>query len=204
MIRNKRCDIFAYAIVLFPICGVLQGVFSYYDEVIGLIAMMYALIKLYERKLYRTDAIIVWLLLAITVIGVASNLLSRLIDDMFAVAVDVLWLWKVYACYVMFRTICHDQQKRARIILVLSRFAKFTILLTFVTALVGQVADIGVEGLNGTVVFGIKQYGFFWKNSIHTGMLLFSCFMILAASPITNKQFYAYLMLAMVPLVITF
>ena len=143
--------------------------------------------------------------MAITVIGLLSNFLSGLIHDACAIAVDVLWLWKMYACYIAFKNICKKPEVRSRLIVVRSKPAKLAIWIAFITALIGQVADIGVAGLNNTVVLGLKQYGFFWKNGIWTGLLLFCCLMVLSANPSVNdKKLYGYLVLSAVPMILTF
>lgn len=204
MIKINKNDIFAYAIILFPVCGLLEGVFSYYDEIIGAVSLVYIIWQIIRGRINRTDGMIVGLLLIITIIGIFSNLSSRLINDWFAIAVDVLWLWKMYACYIAFRSICENEYKRKRIIQVLSVPARFAVWLTFVTALVGQVVDIGVAGVNEETIWGITQYGFFWNNGIQTGWLLFSSLLILAASQMSTKKYYGYLLMAVVPAVLTF
>ncbi len=196
-----KCDIFAYAIVLFPIFNLIGGWTGYYDEVIGLISLFYVIVLLIRKGLEKEDRKIFLILCAVTCIGLISNFLSKLTNNAMAVAVDILWLWKMYACFIAFRHIASNRYYGKRINYVLIKYAKFIIVTCFLMSLIGQVVDIGVTG---KIEFGnIKSFLFFWNNAIQTGWLLFGAVVILAFSGISEKKFRRYLILAIIPMLLT-
>lgn len=201
-IKIKADDIFACAIVAFPICNLIKGGFSYYDELIGVFSIAYIFFLIARGRIERSSVKICIILGVITFIGFISNAASSLTNNLFAISIDALWLWKPFVSYIAFFNIARNQHRRERIIHTLRIFAQICIWLTFVTSIAGQFVDIGVTG-SKYVFAGIKTYVFFWYNGIQTGWLLFCCILIMAAADISRRKFYKYFILALVPLILT-
>lgn len=204
MMKIKKSRIVSFLIVLFPIINLMKDVpvIAYYDELLGVIAMAYSVYMFVQNKIMLIDRRIFYNLLMITVIGLLSNVTSDVSRNLFSILVDALWLWKPFACYLFFKYVVMSINKKQKIISILAPLAKLIIIFTFVVAVVGQFVDIGVSG--GSKVMGIEKFAFFWKNGIQTGWLLFVAIMILSAARIRRKIFYTYLVIAIIPLMLTF
>ena len=202
MLKVRKSDIYVLFIILFPICSLTGGILSYYDELLGLIFMVYAIFQVFLKQCDNNSKKIVIALGIISILGIASNISSKLINDPFPIVVDFISLWKTFSCFFFFQSICENSRKRDYIIHKLSGIAKIVILFVAVTSIIQQFTDIGAGGHNSSVYFGLKQYGFFWKNSISTGWLIFSCLLILAANH--EKKIIKYFLISCVPLLLTF
>ena len=196
----KKSHLYALLIILFPVLN-FAGVFGNYDELVGLIAVCYIWIRLLRGTLDKKSAQIVMLLSAITLIGIVSNIMSGLISYPLPIVVDALWLWKTFACFIFFSGIYQRENIEESCIGVLSKFAKITLILVIATSIIGQMIDIGVTG--STFAFGLKKYGFFWRNGIQTGWLVFCILIILALSECSDKEFRRYFILSYIPLLLT-
>lgn len=204
MVKIRKSSLFALFVILFPILNFFTkvSVLGYYDEVLGIVAIVYIFYAWINKKTEKIDVNIIILLAVITVIGLLSNIVSRINENVFTILVDVLWLWKPFACYLFFKNAILIIDNREKIISILAPIAKIVIIFTCAVAVVGQVADIGVNSKD--LIYGIKKFDFFWHNGIQTGWLLFSALMILSASKLKKWMFEKYLTIAMVPLILTF
>lgn len=202
MLKVRKSDIYVLLIILFPICSLAGGILSYYDELLGLIFMIYAISHLFLKRCNNNSKKIVIILGLISILGIISNISSKLIDNPFPIMVDFISLWKTFSCFFFFQSICGDLRKRNYIIYKLRRIAKFVILFVALTSIIQQFTDIGAGGHNSSVYFGLKQYGFFWNNSISTGWLIFGCLLILAASH--EEKIIKYFLISCLPLLLTF
>lgn len=199
--KIRKSGLPALLIILFPVCASLGGPLEYYDEAMAVAAFVWLWVMFLRGRLSGISRLFVLLLTLITAIGLISNGFSGLIDQSFPVLVDVLWLWKPFACCIFFSTVCVDEEARKQIISMLQIPAKLTVFILLGTALVGQFLDIGVTVGPRTGLF--RTFGFFWRNAIQTGWLAFSCILVLAMSPISDKSFRRYLFMASVPLLMT-
>ena len=201
--KVSKSDVFVCILILFPICNIIGGIFGYYDELIGLIGLGYLLASVITGHANKAERIIFTLLAAITVLGIVSNICSHVSVGIFPIAVDVLWLWKIYAIFLLFREVSIKKYAN-NIVNKLVVLAKICVVFVALTAIVGQFADIGVS-LPSAGNYGIfKPFGFFWRNAIQTGWLLFSCLLVLAMANVPGKVFIRYLLIATLPLVLTF
>lgn len=204
ILRINKTGIIVVSIIFFPICNLLGDipVVSYYDELIGLVTMMSVLSLFIAHRLDNIDKKVCIIMIIITSMGITSNVYNQLIDNVFAITVDILWLWKTFACFIGYKYFSAKNGRRSAIIDLLVPVAKLSIVIVFATAMIGQFIDIGVTG---KVVFGgLNQFLFFWNNTIQTGWLLFSSIMILSASKLRKNIFRVYVLLAVIPALLTF
>lgn len=194
-------DIYAILIILFPVCFSLGGIFGYYDEVIGVISFLLVWILTLTKRLNKNCIHIVAALSIVSVIGLISNLSSKLITEPFPIFVDLLWLWKTFSPFIAFTYIMRKDHVRKRVVKDLVIPAKLSIIVFFVLSFVGQVVDIGFVYTN--LPFGLKSFGISWMRGISFGWVVFCCLLILALSEISSRSFFRYTILAFVPLIIS-
>ena len=191
-------------IILFPICNFFKSnsLIGYYDEFIAVVSI----VILFKYKLgysfEKSDKWILYGMFIVTAIGIASNAISGLTSNLFAILVDVLWLWKIFATFLAFKYISAKNNRRRKILKLLDPIAKFAIGFVCASALIGEIIDIGVTG--STVIGVIKAFNFFWTNGIQTGWLVFCCVLIVSAAENNRKNILRYLIIALIPLILTF
>ena len=200
MMRFRKSTIIACLILLFPIAhliasnlnGVIATAFSYYDEIVGCMAMLFITVLLVEKKLSAGDQIIYGILWIITFIGIVSNILSGVERTVFSILVDIIFLWKPIACYLAFKYCA--MKYRERIIRTLYPWAKFAVILNFVLSVAGKIVNIGVYGNTD------GAYIFFWNSTYQTAWLIIAGLLIIAANCVSEKDFIKYLIMAIFPL----
>ena len=199
--KIRKYDIYAFAIVLFPICNLIGGIFGYYDEIIGIFGFCYLWSKMLSSQLHPKLRGIVVFLSIISFLGVLSNVTSGICSNVFAIAVDALWLWKTFACFIFASQIFKNNRICDRTISILYRPAKFVIYMMAMLSVVGQVANIGVTSQSS--VLGLKSFRFFWNSSVQTGWLIICCIIIVALSNVSRKEFKKCLIVSAIPLALT-
>ncbi|MCD7740825.1 MAG: hypothetical protein LUI06_01280 [Ruminococcus sp.] len=200
---RRNAALYVILIIMFPVCqSIGSGIFQYYDEIIGVVAFLYTIYLFISKRLEKTERIIVILLVVITIIGLLSNAVNMLVQNIFAILVDGLWLYKTFCCYIMFKYISSQSDVRDGIVEFLAPLAKLVILFVALLAVINIFADIGVSS-RGTIVMGFRQYTFLWGNTIQTGWLLFCCLCLIAAFD-SFRTYKRYLFIACIPAVFTF
>ncbi|WP_195231556.1 hypothetical protein [Coprococcus comes] len=199
--KIKKCDLYAVLIILFPICNLIGGSFGYYDEILGICGFCYLWTKFISNQLHPKLRGIAILLSMVSLIGVISNITSGICKNIFAIAVDALWLWKTFACFILASQIFKNNKISDSIIRVLYRPAKWMIYILAGLSIVGQVVNIGVT--SQSAILGLKSFRFFWNSSVQTGWLIICCIIIIALSDVSEKKFKKYLIVAGIPLLLT-
>lgn len=139
----------------------MRGGRSYFDEGLALVCMVYVTILLIKRKLNAADQISVFLLIAVIVIGVVSNILSKLAYTWFSVFVDVIsetkFLWTLFAFKYYITSTVYEDMSRA-----LRPLAKWFCYLAGVFAVISQFVNLG---MTENERYGIKSYNFIFPMS---------------------------------------
>ena len=202
-LKIRKSTIVVIVLLLFPVFNLINIPFvEYYDEIIGLAGFITVILFLIERKLTELDTRICICLIAITIIGLVSNILFGLANSNFGVLIDILHLWKTFSAYFLFKYALDHFGSRQRAINVLSILARLMIIFMVACSLMGQVIDIGVCS-NTRRIGPFKIFYFFWRNGIQTGWLIFSCILILAFSRINKRSFLFYYVFSLVPMLLT-
>jgi len=196
--------IIAIAIILFPLfnCFIDVSKIGYYDEIIGAISIFIIFKYKLENYLEKCDKWILYGMILITLIGIISNISSKLISNIFAISVDILWLWKTFATFLAFKYISARNNRVIKVLQILCPLAKIAIVFVCASALIGQFIDIGVTGK--TVIGPIKAFYFFWQNGIQTGWLLFCCMLVIVGYERNKKIIRMYFVFTLIPLILTF
>ena len=194
-------DIYAVLILLFPICFSIGGIFGYYDEMIGAVSFVFVWFLMITKRLDRNSRQIMIAIAAVSVIGLVSNLVSKLITQPFPVLVDLLWLWKTFAPFIASVYLMRKDHVRRRVVSALVMPSRLAIVVFFLLSLVGQVVDIGF--IPSDSLFGLRIFGISWMRGISFGWVVFCCVVILALSEISSRSFFLYTALACVPMILT-
>lgn len=197
----KKSDLYALVVLFFPICNLIGGIFGYYDEIVGVIAFCYVWCKLIAGQLHIKLRGIVILLAIVSIIGIASNIVIGVSRNSFAIAVDILWLWKTFGCFIMASQIFKRKEILDSIVDILYPFAKFVIYILACLSIIGQVVNIGVTSQD--TILGLKSFRFLWNSSVQTGWLIICCLIIISLSQASNRMFLRCLMVAAIPLALT-
>lgn len=199
----SKDKLIAFTIILSPIFFIMRdiAILDVYDELIALFSLICITHLFIKGRLNKILKIIYIVLAGVTLLGLVSNLNSKLILQPFPILVDVLGLWKDFAPLIFFSYLCNDMKVYRKVINNLYTPARVALLITCASAIIGQFVDIGVTSM---MRYGLRQFDFFWHNGIGTGWLLFSSILIISCKTNSNKQFIQYLIIAAVPAILTF
>ena len=200
-IKIKKCNRYAVLIILFPICNLIGGSFSYYDEILGMYSFCYLWTKFASNQLHPKLRGIMILLAILSLISIISNITSGICNNIFAILIDALCLWKTFACFMLASQIFKNNNTGDSIISILYRPATWTIYILAGLSIIGQAVNIGVT--SQSAISGLKAFRFFWNSSVQTGWLIICCIIIIALSDISKRKFQKYLMVAGIPLMLT-
>lgn len=205
----KKSTLVAWSVILLPIAylltlrteGFVSDIFVYYDELLSVFSVGYVAFLMYSKKLNNTDKALFYLLLTITGIGVISNIVSRVIGNVFAIAVDILALWKPFAIYLMCKHFAVNN--RDNMIKAFVKISKLVIIVLAALSVIGQFVNIVVVEFEQTF-FGIfKVFNLYGAAVYQVGWWLFGSLLMLAAANIPLKKFLIYLCIAFVPMFLT-
>ncbi len=139
----------------------MRGGRSYFDEGLALICMAYITVLFLKRKLDPADQISVFLLIVVIVIGVISNIMSKIAYTWLSVFVDVIsetkFLWTLFAFKYYITSTVYDEMSRG-----LRPLAKWFCYLAGVFAVMSQFVDLG---MTENERYGIKSYNFIFPMS---------------------------------------
>lgn len=139
----------------------MRGGRSYFDEGLALICMGYVTVLFLMRKLDAADQISVFLLFAVIILGVISNILSKLAYTWFSVFVDVIsetkFLWTLFAFKYYITSTVYDELSRK-----LRSISKWFCYLAGWFAIVSQFVNLG---MTENARYGIKSFNFIFPMS---------------------------------------
>lgn len=164
VLKDRKYSVQALVVLcaIFVLIGYeLVGGRNYSDEVIGAIAMVYSLYTLMFKKVDKEDVLSIFMLIGVILIGVFSNMHSKLSVSTAAICIDVMaetkFLWVFFALKHFLSS--RDSWDISKSLLPL---AKIFCLFAGVCALVSQVIDIG---MTESVRYGLKGFKFFFPMS---------------------------------------
>ena len=159
----------------------MRGGRSYFDEGLSIICMFYVIILLLRNRLDSSDKISVLLLIAVIMIGLLSNVISKLSYNWFSVFVDVIsetkFLWTLFAFkYYITSTVYCNMSKTLR------SFSKWFCYLAGLFAILSQFVNLG---MTENARYGIKSYKFIFPMSFQ---FLAVALVAIAMLSISNKK----------------
>lgn len=199
---NKR----AVGLLLVYICLILgdigmHPIFAYSDEIATIGFMAYILLYLLLGKLTNQDMLILFFLSILTILGIVSNCLSEVSVSIFAILIDILWLFKIYSGYIGIRYLLRDEKVARTFLSYMSSAAKIFIFLAFFGALLNTIMDVG---LSDDIRYGLRSYSFVIGNSGHFGMIVASALaFIIAEDRLSRKKIRMYYVMAFFEIILT-
>ena len=146
-----------------------------YDEVIGIISVIYFVYLAYTKEIvdYR-DILISLLCISIVLIGLFGNMLSDLLKGFVPIATDVVCLLKIVFPFLACRYIVRkdDSHYVAKALVPVS---KMLIISSAFFGLISLFVDIGMADEKR---YGIPAYGFIFKNQGRLGLIVIACLTI--------------------------
>lgn len=166
----------------------MRGGRSYFDEGLALVCMAYVIVLFLKRKLDAADQISVFLLIIVIVIGVISNILSKLAYTWFSVFVDIIsetkFLWTLFAFKYYITSNVYSEMSR-----VLRPFAKWFCYLAGFFAVVSQFINLG---MTGTERYGIKAFRFVFPMSFQFLAVALVAIAVISENENRNSNKYCY------------
>lgn len=149
--------------------------FNYVDEILILL-YIYIIIRSY-RKLSKIEKRVVVFLLFATIIGLLSNLKSRLIFNYIAISVDCLWLFKIPFSFIAMKILAGEKDYNTNPLGKFSFLSGILIVIGFILGVISLFVDIG---MSEEIRYGIPIYHYVFNNSGQCGvwfMLLYLVFL---------------------------
>lgn len=166
---------------------------GYLDELLAAVCVVYLIVEVIKKQLSSNELkMFIWLCILI-VVGIVSNINSRINVPIFYVATDALWLSKTFVVFIGFRHLF--KKKKNKIANALLPLSKSVIIFMFLTSILTQFLDIG---MTIEVRYGISAYGFFWKNGIQTAWLLAGCMACVCIEESNKRKCWKYIFMSTV------
>ena len=166
----------------------LRGGRSYFDEGLALVCILYVTMLFLKKRLDATDQVSVILLFAVIVIGILSNIMSKLAYSWFSIFVDIIsetkFLWTLFAFKYYITSDVYDEMSR-----VLRPAAKWFCYLACIFAVVSQFVNIG---MTGAVRYGIKSFRFFFPMSFQFLSVALVAIAVLSANENKKSNKFCY------------
>lgn len=181
--RKSYClrTVFIILLLAIMIYFEMRGGRSYFDEGLAIACMAYVVKLFLERKLDTTDQISVFLLFFVIVLGVVSNVLSRLAYTWFSIFIDIIsetkFLWALFAFKYYITSTVYDEISR-----VLRPIGKWFCYLAGIFAVISQFVNLGMTERER---YGIKSYNFIFPMSFQ-----FLAVALVAIAVLSNSNDY--------------
>lgn len=146
--------IIAAAILLVLIAFELFRSGGYFDEILGVVSILY--LVFFINKIERRDATTIMLLLLAVVIGVVSNLISGLVHSVKSIGIDLIIETKIILTFLMMKYFVNDNEKTA-IINAFVPLAKLFTVASFICGIISQFTNIGMTTGER---YGLKSFKF--------------------------------------------
>lgn len=196
--------LFSLFIIMLPLSLILEMEYkvswaAYTDEVLCIICIMYLLYSAFKRGIKGTDLALTIILLLLTILGLISNAVSRVMTDWFPIIVDVICLLKMFIPFIIYKQAAAADRKML-IIKYLLPFAKTLILTGAFFGTISLFVDIGMSGEKR---YGIPSFAFIFQNEGRYGYIVACCLLIVLISEKLNYKRTIYEILAILNMVYT-
>lgn len=152
---------FIIGCLLLLIAFEMAGGRNYFDEVLGIVSIMYVIWCMGLKKIEKTDSLSIFMLLVVIILGVVSNIFSGITVSGFSIIIDIIaetkFLWVFFAAKYYI-----DSQTVKDVCRILKPIAILFCVVAGVLAIVSQMVDLG---MSTSVRYGIKGFRFFFPMS---------------------------------------
>lgn len=190
-------------IVLFILISCIVGFFSErtsFDELLGIVSMLYVLTLMLLGKLSKEDVITIIILLVVILIGVCSNIYSGIERSISGIGIDIVAKIKVIFPFIAIKYFFYE---KAKIFLtkILLYPAKFYIIISFFCGIISLFIDIGMYGREAR--YGLPGYNFIFDFPFQFFAVSMLAILCIIESNIRKKYKYIYYFMAVISLILT-
>ena len=196
----------AWYILLLPISLSLEThnilpIVSYLDETVSLFFAIWLMGKMLKGKLAKEDAFILVGLILFTLIGIASNIYSKVIPFKTSILIDAFVQWKIFVCFLGAKYIAKTDYY-LQTIRYLKKASKWLLWLGTIFGIISQFVDLGMSA-DGSVRYGIKSYSFLLGNEGRYGIVIACALLIILYTTENKRNIFCYEMLALINIILT-
>lgn len=135
----------------------LIGGRTYFDEVLCLISIVYIFNLMISKKLSKYDNVSIMLLFVVVLIGLVSNIFSKLNGSIFSVLIDVVSEIKILCIFYAFKYFI-DEDSKKDLVKIITPIGKIFCIGAFVCSIITQFVDIGMTGSGRYGLNGFKYF----------------------------------------------
>ena len=174
---------------------------KYSDEIVAMLSFIYVLFYFIKNKIeikdYRTKTLLCCI--CVTIIGILSNMISKVQDNNIAIMLDVVGNFKITITALAFslminKDISIDISKK------LNNISKFFIISGFICGIISIFFNIGMRG---QMRFGRYGFNFIFKYAHVFAIFLYIALLIIAINTKKRKKLYIYSIMVIVQLILT-
>lgn len=201
---NYRTIIVTFIIIYLPLSLTLQHNFNqeiwgYGDEVFSLLMLGYVLILLLKGKFLKKDMPILILLTLLTILGLISNIYSKLTNNLMAIFVDAFWQWKIFLAFLGAKYIAKND-KNNTIMKSLFKVAKGFLVICTLCGIINCFINLGMSyGYR----YGIPSYYFIFYNEGRFGIIVAIALLIVLYGTDDSRVIRKYEILAILSMFFT-
>ncbi|MGN0521040.1 MAG: hypothetical protein ACI4IQ_00235 [Eubacterium sp.] len=196
--------LFAFFIIMLPASLVAEMTYgitwaAYTDEVLCIICGLYIVYCSFKRGIKGTDLSLLTVLFILTVWGLLSNGISKVITNLFPVMVDVVCLLKMFFAFLIYKQVAAADRKML-IIKYLLPLAKLIVGIGAICGTLSLFVDIGMAGERR---YGIPSFSFVFRNEGRYGYIVACCLLVILIAEKRGDKRKIYEFLAIMNMVYT-
>lgn len=195
---NKRAIIGLFILVSSIVCLLIER--SSFDELLGIVSMLYVLTLMLLGKLSKEDVITVILLLLTVFIGIYSNIYSGIERSLSSIGIDIVAKIKVIFPFIAIKYFFNEKAKLS-LTKILQYPARFYIITSFLCGIISLFVDIGMNGIEAR--YGLPGYHFIFDFSFQFLAVSMLAILCIIESNIRKKYKYIYYFMAGISLILT-
>ena len=199
---NKKTWLLSFIIVFLPVALALEMNYQapfvgYADEIFSLIMLVHLCRLAMYRKLEKSDAAMLLILMVFTMIGMLSNLYSKLMTNLALIALDAFWQWKIFLGYMGAKYLMR-YDRRGLTLRGLRPVAKLLILSACVFGVLSFWFDLG---MTDSIRYGLPEFRFVFGNQGRYGIIVAVSLLIVLATEPRPKRRKLYILVAIADMI---
>ncbi len=148
--------------------------FRYTDEIMTLFLGLYTIFYLFKKKIIPKIYFKMYIVMAfLCAVGIISNIISGVSRSAFMIALDIMYLFKVFICFIGASIYFKSIQKNKNLLRFIAFEVRIIVWIAFICLIISQLINIG---MTRDIRFGIKCYAFVYSSA---GMLSQYCILFL-------------------------
>lgn len=195
---NKKAIIGLFILVSSIVCLLFER--SLFDELVGIVSMLYVLILILLGKLSKEDIITVIVLLIVILIGVYSNIFSGIERSIYSIVIDIVAKIKVIFPFLAIKYFFNEKAKIC-LTKILQYPARFYIITSFLCGIISLFVNIGMSSTSER--YGLLGYRFIFNFDFQFLAVSMLAILCIIESNIRKKYKYIYYFMAGISLILT-